>query len=180
MLQCTHGCDLVASPVLAFQVNRPVLGREGVAVFGMPPQGGTAGGPNEPPPEPIAICGSSILLPGNLTSGAELFDLIRSKTQMRGDCVALGRAPASIMEPQGGPYSGNPWKLKSHYYNIFSEEERTCPLSSPLPPSGHSHHTAHTRHGRGASIAWKGHKVAGGTAPPAQATRVARGLEGVV
>lgn len=130
MPQYTH-VALIWWPLLCSrapsQVNRPLLGRDGVAVSGMPPQSGTAGGPNDPPPEPIAICGSSILLPGNLTSGQELFELIRSKTQMRGDCVALGRAPASIMEPQGGPYSGNPWKLKSHYYNIFSEEERTSP-----------------------------------------------------
>lgn len=74
--------------------------------------------------EPIAICGSSILLPGGISSGAELFEVIRNKTQMRRDCVAAGRMPASIFEaPEDGGCSSNPYKLKTKHFNLFTEEE---------------------------------------------------------
>lgn len=71
----------------------------------------------------IAVCGYTIHLPGELTTGEQLFDLCRTKTQCRRDMVALGRYPASIVDESAD--RANPWKLKTRYYNMFSEEEGT-------------------------------------------------------
>lgn len=69
----------------------------------------------------IAVCGYTIHLPGEITTGEQLFDLCRTKTQCRRDMVALGRYPASIVDESAD--GANPWKLKTRYCNMFSEEE---------------------------------------------------------
>ena len=69
----------------------------------------------------IAVCGYTIQLPGEITTGEQLFDLCRQKAQCRRDMVALGRYPASIVDESAD--GANPWKLKTRYCNMFSEEE---------------------------------------------------------
>lgn len=72
----------------------------------------------------IAVCGYTIHLPGEITTGEQLFEMCRQKMQYRRDMVALGRYPASIVDESTD--GANPWKLKTRYCNMFSEEEGAC------------------------------------------------------
>ncbi len=69
----------------------------------------------------VAVCGYTIHLPGDITTGEQLFEMCRQKVQCRRDMVALGRYPASLVDASAG--GTNPWKLKTRYCNMFSEEE---------------------------------------------------------
>jgi hypothetical protein len=94
----------------------------------------------QPPPQPqggdkVAVCGYSIHLPGDITTGEQLFEMCRQKTQCRRDMVALGRYPASFVDESAE--GSNPWKLKTRYCNMFSEEEGACRgLCVGLGPGG--------------------------------------------
>lgn len=81
--------------------------------------------PPQPPPvvddDRIAVCGYTLHLPGEITTGEQLFEMCREKVQCRRDMVVLGRYPASIVDESAE--GSNPWKLKSRYCNMFSEEE---------------------------------------------------------
>lgn len=68
----------------------------------------------------IAICGYSLTLPGGIRTGDQLVELIRQKQQMRRDMVQTGRYHESLID-QGD--TGNPWKLKSRFANLFTDEE---------------------------------------------------------
>lgn len=71
----------------------------------------------------IAVNGYTIHLPGNITTGEQLFEIIQAKRQVRQDMVAGGRYAGSMVDDEGSSSSGNPWRLKSRYCNMFSDEE---------------------------------------------------------
>ena len=71
----------------------------------------------------IAVNGYTIHLPGNITTGEQLFDIIQAKRQLRQDVVAGGRYLGTMVDDEGSSSSGNPWRLKSRFCNMFSDEE---------------------------------------------------------
>jgi len=77
-----------------------------------------------PVDEPIAVIGASIVLPANINSRERFFEIIREKNQVSVDTVAAGRYHASDIDDSD---SGHPWKLKSKYSMIFTEEEVRFP-----------------------------------------------------
>jgi hypothetical protein len=81
---------------------------------------GPGQGAAKPPPEPIAICGHSIRLPG--IQGAEEFvDMLRAKALCRSDVVKTGRFHASTVDE--APDNTDPWTLRSRWHNLFTQEE---------------------------------------------------------
>lgn len=80
----------------------------------------SSSGSNHAEDDRTAVCGYSIHLPGDITTGEQLFEVIKAKEQMRRDVVAGKRYPGSIVDESE---AGNPWKLKSRYCNMFTDEE---------------------------------------------------------
>ena len=69
----------------------------------------------------MAVNGYSIHLPGDITTGEQLFQIIQAKQQLRRDMVAGKRYPASMVDLS--EHVTNPWMLKAQYANLFTEEE---------------------------------------------------------
>lgn len=80
-----------------------------------------------PSNEPIAIIGASIVLPANIHNREKFFEIVRDKNQVSVDTVAARRYHASDIDETD---SGHPWKLKSKYSMVFTEEEVSalCPV----------------------------------------------------
>ena len=70
--------------------------------------------------EPVALIGASITLPANIHSRERFFEVVRDQSQVSVDTVAAGRYHASDID-EGE--TGHPWKLKSKYSMVFTEEE---------------------------------------------------------
>jgi len=73
-----------------------------------------------PEGESIAIIGGSIVLPANINSREKFFQIIKEKNQVSVDTVAARRYHASDIDESD---AGHPWKLKSKYSMVFTEEE---------------------------------------------------------
>ena len=70
--------------------------------------------------EPIALIGASIVLPANIHNREKFFEIVRDKNQVSVDTVAARRYHASDIDDTD---AGHPWKLKSKYSMVFTEEE---------------------------------------------------------
>ena len=73
-----------------------------------------------PSDEHIALIGAAIVLPANIHNREKFFEIIRDKNQVSVDTVAARRYHASDIDDTD---SGHPWKLKSKYSMVFTEEE---------------------------------------------------------
>jgi acyl transferase domain-containing protein len=73
-----------------------------------------------PSTEPIAVIGASIVLPANIHNREKFFEIVREKNQVSVDTVAARRYHASDIDETD---AGHPWKLKSKYSMVFTEEE---------------------------------------------------------
>jgi len=73
-----------------------------------------------PEGESIAVIGASIVLPANINSREKFFQIIKEKNQVSVDTVAARRYHASDIDESD---TGHPWKLKSKYSMVFTEEE---------------------------------------------------------
>jgi len=74
----------------------------------------------------IAVNGYAIQLPGDISTGDQLFDLVQAKRQLRQDVVAGKRYPASMVDEGEGSVNNsdsNPWRLRSRFANLFTDEE---------------------------------------------------------
>ncbi len=92
--------------------------------------------------DPIAVIGASIVLPANINNREKFFQIVREKNQVSVDTVAARRYHASDIDESD---AGHPWKLKSKYSMVFTEEEVRCaasfapivPCPAPPPPQTH-------------------------------------------
>ena len=73
-------------------------------------------------PTKVSILGYSLLLPGSIDSGQQLFDLIANKIQVKRDLVELGLIQESDIAVSDTS-KPNPLKYHSRYANFFSREE---------------------------------------------------------
>jgi len=113
----THNSTTAKTPVSpAVPTTAPARGRA-------PPSSHAAVSGDGVQQQRIAVNGYTIHLPGNITTGEQLFEIIQAKRQLRQDMVAGGRYPGSMVDDEGSSSTGNPWRLKSRYCNMFSNEE---------------------------------------------------------
>jgi acyl transferase domain-containing protein len=70
--------------------------------------------------ESIAVIGASIVLPANIHDREKFFEIVRAKNQVSVDTVAAQRYHASDIDDTD---MNHPWKLRSKYSMVFTEEE---------------------------------------------------------
>jgi hypothetical protein len=66
----------------------------------------------------VAICGYSICLPG-VNSTADFVEVLRAKALCRSDVIKAGLFHPSMLDPD----DSDPWKLRSRWHNLFTQEE---------------------------------------------------------
>ena len=69
--------------------------------------------------EPLAICGSAIILPGDIDTPQHFFDIVHDKIQCRQDLVSNGRVPISGINHGD---DSNTRKLKARHHNLFGND----------------------------------------------------------